>query len=723
MQNQEEHSPASIDTSTAKTDSSKGKVPECSLRKIALHFNLRKVGSWLRAWEVYLIVVVAGFLRFYQINTSEFDADQATVFGMARDAIYHGLIPATSNIASIRIVNPPAVIYIFMPVAAFTANPLWGVILVGLFNVAAVVLTYIFVRRYYGRLAGIIAALLYATAADPLHFSRFIWQQNLVAPFVVLFLFALFWGAVERRRGWLFPALLLLGILIQLHETTVLLVVSFLAALLLAPGTLRWRDFALGLVALFILFFTYLLWEVSTNLNDLHILLRLLRKSGHFDNLAISYYAVFLSPYNQPPTNTHALVYSLVPILNWLPLVMLFLIVGGFVVALMGIVFPDQTVQSFRRWWAGFYASAKGRGLLLLLIWQIVPLLVLSRHSVPLYPYYLLMLMPGPFILIGIFLATASSWFQRLGRYWEMGRFVVYVLVFLIVLAQFMGNVAVLTDEASGTNGHSYAYNTLGSLQTAVSEADQLARHRHLDRVYMATDQYTQSSLHYLAEQMHTPTTLFDASRCLVLPNPADGPAILLVGPSDTLTTLLLNRFAVATLVDRPGRLGSQPFQLYIFAPVPGPVHQPSSSAFFVNNLRLLDGSARPISFENYQLLASRWSVMRSEPPNYRTTYNYLLSASFNGADNNGQITQSSTKSDCTATALRAGDQLIAAFGLPMASSLPVSLTIKGWYFTTTAFNLSYGPFVFETIRDQSSALITLRTAEGADSIAMPVSP
>jgi hypothetical protein len=50
-------------------------------------------------------------------------------------------------------------------------------------------------------------------------------------------------------------------------------------------------------------------------------------------------------------------------------------------------------------------------------------------------------------------------------------------------------------------------------------------------------------------------------------------------------------------------------------------------------------------------------------------------------------------------------------------------LTIKAWYFATTPFNLSYGPFVFETIRDQRSTVTTLRTAEGADSITMPVSP
>src|SRR5258706_10981495 len=119
MHYKEENSLTSIDTSTGNTDLPMDKVPG-RVRKMAWRVNWRRLGSWLCTWEVYPIMLVAGFLRFYQINASEFDADQATVFGMAHDAIYHVLIPATSNIASISIVNPPAVIYIFMLVAAFT---------------------------------------------------------------------------------------------------------------------------------------------------------------------------------------------------------------------------------------------------------------------------------------------------------------------------------------------------------------------------------------------------------------------------------------------------------------------------------------------------------------------------------------------------------------------------------------------------------------------------
>src|SRR3954449_10263711 len=115
----------------------------------------------LLSWEIYLILLVTGFLHLYQLNTSEFDGDQAIIFGLARDTVHFGLLPIVSNQASIGTEHPPALIYLLMIPAVLSANPLWAVVTVGLFNMLAVLLTYFFTRRYYGGLAGIIAALLY----------------------------------------------------------------------------------------------------------------------------------------------------------------------------------------------------------------------------------------------------------------------------------------------------------------------------------------------------------------------------------------------------------------------------------------------------------------------------------------------------------------------------------------------------------------------------------
>src|SRR5690348_11738887 len=200
----------------------------------------RALFAWLLTWEIYPIVAVALFLRFCFPTNMGFGSDQAQVFSMAGNAVAHGLLPVTANLASINILNPPATIYLLMLGAVFSLNPYSGLVVVVVLNVLAVILTYAVVRRYYGRLAGTTAAVFYAVAQLTVVYSRFIWNQNLLAPFLPLFIFALLWGVVERRRGWLAPAVLLWGWMVQLHGSAVFLAIPLALTCILAFKTLRW---------------------------------------------------------------------------------------------------------------------------------------------------------------------------------------------------------------------------------------------------------------------------------------------------------------------------------------------------------------------------------------------------------------------------------------------------------------------------------------------------
>src|SRR2546423_14727735 len=57
-----------------------------------------RLSSWLlrlrsftvNAWEAYPILLVAAFLRFYQINTTGFDDDEAKIYRLSYDVGHHG---------------------------------------------------------------------------------------------------------------------------------------------------------------------------------------------------------------------------------------------------------------------------------------------------------------------------------------------------------------------------------------------------------------------------------------------------------------------------------------------------------------------------------------------------------------------------------------------------------------------------------------------------------
>ena len=683
---------------------------------------LKYLLTGLSSWEIYLILLAAGFLRLYQLTTSEFDGDQATIFGLAREAVHFGLLPVVSNQASIGIENPPAVIYLLMIPSALSANPLWATVMVGLFNTFAVFLTYLFTRRYYGRLAGIIAALLYTAATKPLNYSRFIWQQNMLAPFIVLFMFALFWGAVERRRGWFFPAVFLLGVIYQLHEISAVLVILLLVTLVLSPGTVRWRDLFLALISLLVIFSPYILWEYSSKFADLQIVLNLAKLHAQIDSDAIYLYTFFLSPngfgsYDRVPTDPTSLLRLFGPILFWLRYILWLLVAGGLVIA-GGLALWSRTgergerfapLSLLRSWWADFRASPSRCGLALLLVWQVVPILLLSRHSLPLYPYYLLVLMPGPFILAGIFVAQVVKWTSQPQWYWSGLRYAMYAIAAFTVIAQLATCTATLIDSADGTYKHGQTFNDLGSLQHALGEADHLALQDHLSRVYITTDIHSQSSLTYLAQEMQTPTTLFDDLRCLVLPNPSAGPAVLLVSPYAQLTLALLHEYATATLVDQPARLGAPPFQLYIVASR-RVTEQTSKSETFIGNIKLINIQRQHLNLANPIWFVSSWNLLRSAHSGVRTSYNYAMTA----------FTNTNTyprRSLCTFTAIRPGDQLCVAFPIPGNLSMPALVTIKGQFYTITPYNPSFGPLRLETNQTQVTPKTLLRTMQGKDRI------
>src|SRR6266487_6721947 len=114
-----------------------------SNKSASFSLDFMRPRAWFSSWEVYFIVLIAGFLRLYAINVTELDDDQALLFRMAQDAVAHGLLPTISNTASISIAHPPASIFFFMLPAAFSANPLGGALLVAILSTVAVLLTYL----------------------------------------------------------------------------------------------------------------------------------------------------------------------------------------------------------------------------------------------------------------------------------------------------------------------------------------------------------------------------------------------------------------------------------------------------------------------------------------------------------------------------------------------------------------------------------------------------
>jgi hypothetical protein len=322
--------------------------------------------------------------------------------------------------------------------------------------------------------------------------------------------------------------------------------------------------------------------------------------------------------------------------------------------------------------------------------------------------------MPGQFILLGFFVARIVEWVYTRNIWGKLLSYGSLFLIAIIIVGQFVGSTASIADASRGNYTGQQPpfnyYNDLGSLQHALHEADRLATQYHFNRVYVTTDFVTHTAMNYLAEQMQTPTTLFDDSRCLILPNAADGPAVMLVGPYSMLTNALLIHFASAALVEEPVRLGGPPFRLYIVNPGE---RLSNTNGAFTHHLELLNASPQNMSFNNRLWMVTRWNLLQSAAPSYRKMYSYQFQAILNG-DN--KVVRSS---NCVFSAMRMDDQILVAFSLPLGNSLPSALAIQGEFMVTRPYNLSYGPVILETGRSLNAASIVLLTIDGKHSITL----
>src|SRR5439155_27321616 len=101
----------------------------------------------------------------------------------------------------------------------------------------------------------------------------------------------------------------------------------------------------------------------------------------------------------------------------------------------------------------------------------IVPLIILLRHSLPLYSFFFLFFLPGPCILVGIFLAKTADAINRvpttraincqtdaINRVRMLARYGVYVLAGLIIVAQFLSSTVGILDIDHGNYSDGFKY-------------------------------------------------------------------------------------------------------------------------------------------------------------------------------------------------------------------------------------------------------------------------
>ncbi len=140
--------------------------------------------KFLQKATPYLIVLFAFAIRITALDLARYSHDSAIPFSYgirALEAIADGRysdIPVLSFVSGVRVQNPVGASYFWALVALFSRSIFSGSAISVMLNVAAVAMTFDLGRKLFGRMPGLIAALLMATSIYSIYEARTTWIQG-----------------------------------------------------------------------------------------------------------------------------------------------------------------------------------------------------------------------------------------------------------------------------------------------------------------------------------------------------------------------------------------------------------------------------------------------------------------------------------------------------------------------------------------------------------------
>ena len=244
-----------------------------------------------------VILLLAAFLRFWNLDASEFKYDEARVCSLAADFVDTGIPPVRGMGSSLGIDNPPLTIYLMSLPVLLSRDPLVVTGFVALLNVIGVGACYWLGRRYWGVGTGLVAAALLAVSPWAVFYSRKVWAQNLLLPFVILYSALLLRWIVEGRRWALSGAIISLAALIQIHMATVALLpllglallLTFVSRLRRREAVLPWSPLIVGIAASILMYLPYLAFDAFTGWGNVRTFLEMMESPAQFRWQAINY--------------------------------------------------------------------------------------------------------------------------------------------------------------------------------------------------------------------------------------------------------------------------------------------------------------------------------------------------------------------------------------------------------------------------------------------------
>jgi hypothetical protein len=662
---------------------------------------LRWLPDWLGHWQLWLALLIGGWLRLFALDQTLWLDDQTQLLDMARTAILRGMIPATGIPASVGILNHPISIYFLLPIAAFTANPLPQTIALALWNVVGVAICYVATLRGFGRRAAAWSALFFAVCPASVWYSRFLWQQNFIAPLLGLWALTLFAAVKNNERRWFVANVILLTLCVLLHPTVAYLAPVTLAALLLTPRRPRPLEYTLAALGALLLLLPTLLWEAHSGWSDLVVLQHASQASANYDGEVVAALFNVLGGPSPQALGAGTPYDTLMPAFNALTALTLSLFVVGWLGLTRRVWLglraawrrapAGGTTWRDRLLWARSVADCvcgdeRWRLYFVLWLWVTVPPVTMIRHSITIFPHYLIVLYPGVFMAIGLGATWIVNWARgrarsiapdqfhaRAGQIAHVGLRAAPIILLSallggLTLQSTLHTTSVASSRYSAFAGYGFPLN---SMLNAVDALNALQRREGIARVDIiaAPRPGDHNDLATLLRAERAERSMMDGA---CLRSPGAGESLVVAEQSALPASHLLGALPNATRIGALPLHGDEPATVYRVQPLHGALAGEVSAGSTT-----FGAVGQPaLRLEGYQrvapnLLLLRWTTLRSS-----VSIAPLLTYRIQAIDAASPAPEAVGRALCGATQWSAGDTLFTWLRLKSADNEPLRLQV-----------------------------------------------
>ena len=192
------------------------------------------------------ILVVAASLRLVYDGVIEYRKDEAELTSIELDIAQGKPIPFLGIPSSIGLPNSPMTAYVLAPPFLISEDPMVAIGYIAILNVMGVGLLWLIAYRYFGRGVALVTGLAYAVNPWAVMYSRKIWAQDYHTPFILLAIFLMFYGFIDKKRWAQILCLPIFLIGLQIHFASWSLVPVYLWLVWHGRKNTTWRILAIS---------------------------------------------------------------------------------------------------------------------------------------------------------------------------------------------------------------------------------------------------------------------------------------------------------------------------------------------------------------------------------------------------------------------------------------------------------------------------------------------